>query len=341
MFGNTPLDDRSPDDEQRHPREHPTIPMAVSGRDSAALPAPRCAVLPTGHRPDLADAVRDAGAVIVPPAEADALIWTHSTGDPADMRAAVDQNPRLRWVHLGPAGIERYVPYLDNERTWTCGKGVFARPVAELALALILSGLRRVHRYARATSWGALDGKTLFGANVTILGGGGIAETLAELLVPFEVAITVVRNRVQPMANVTDVVDSRGLDSALERADVVVVALALTPDTEHIIDARALERMQDDAWLVNVARGSHVDTDALVAALGNESIGGAALDVTDPEPLPTGHPLWTMPNAIITPHTANPRSIGGALVAERVRENVRRFGAGEALLGKIDVTLGY
>jgi phosphoglycerate dehydrogenase-like enzyme len=257
------------------------------------------------------------------------------------MRAAVDQNPHLRWVHLAPAGIEAYVPYLDADRMWTCGKGVFARPVAELALAMMLAGFRRIHRYARASSWGDLDGITLFGSQITILGGGGIAATLAELVVPFQAEVTVVRNRVQPMANVANVVDSTGLDAALEGADVVVVALALTPDTEHIIDARALDRMQDHAWLVNVARGSHVDTEALVEALQKGSIGGAALDVTDPEPLPDGHPLWEMPNALITPHTANPRSIGGTLVAGRIRENVRRFGAGETLLGPIDVTLGY
>ena len=306
-----------------------------------ATSGPKCAFLPAGHRPDLEQAAREAGAVVVPAAEAEALIWTQASGDPADMRAAVDQNPHLRWVHLGPAGIERFVPYLDADRMWTCGKGVFARPVAELALALTLAGFRRIHRFARASSWGDLDGMTLFGAKVAVLGGGGIAETLAELLVPFEAEVTVIRNRVQPMPNVTHVVGSTGLEGALERADVVVLALALTPATEHIIDVRALERMQDHAWLVNVARGSHVDTDALVDALRDGSIGGAALDVTEPEPLPTGHPLWDMPNALITPHTANPRSIGGALVAQRLRENVRRFGAGEPLLGPIDVTLGY
>lgn len=272
---------------------------------------------------------------------AEALIWTHSSGDPAVMRAAVDENPGIRWVHLVPAGIEKYVPFLDGERTWTCGKGVFARPVAELTLALTLAGLRRIHRYARATSWGDLDGITLYGAKVTILGGGGIAETFAELLVPFGTEVTVVRNRVQPMANAEHVVDATGLDGALADADVVVVALALTPATERILDARALGLMQDHAWLVNVARGRHVDTDALIDALRSDSIGGAALDVTDPEPLPDGHPLWEMPNALITPHTANPRSIGGTLVEQRVRENVRRFGAGQPLLGTVDVELGY
>ncbi len=138
------------------------------------------------------------------------------------MRAAVDQSPHLRWVHLVPAGIESYVPYLDGDRRWTCGKGVFARPVAELALAMMLAGFRRIHRYARASSWGDLDGMTLYGARITVLGGGGIAEALADLLVPFGTEVTVVRNQIQPMQNVTDVVGTNGLDAALKRADVVV-----------------------------------------------------------------------------------------------------------------------
>jgi phosphoglycerate dehydrogenase-like enzyme len=305
------------------------------------MTTPRCAVLPTDRRPDLRVAVEEAGAEIVDPGDAEALIWTHATGDPAEMRRIVDENPGIRWIHLPPAGIERYVPYLDPDRIWTCGKGIYARPVAELALGLALAGLRRIHRYARSTSWSEADGRTLFGANVTILGGGGITAQLAELLVPFGARITVVRNRPEPIEHVAKIVDGSSLSDALASADVVVLALALTPDTEHIVDAPALDLMQDHAWLVNVARGAHVDTDALVDALSAGRIGGAALDVTDPEPLPDGHPLWTLPNAIITPHTANPRSIGGTALVDRVRENVRRFGAGEELLGLVDVDLGY
>jgi phosphoglycerate dehydrogenase-like enzyme len=99
--------------------------------------------------------------------------------------------------------------------------------------------------------------------------------------------------------------------------------------------------MPDHAWLVNVARGQHVDTDALVDALRRGTIGGAALDVTDPEPLPDGHPLWTLPNAIVTPHVGNTPEMGRTLLAARVRDNVRRFAAGDDLLGPVHVELGY
>lgn len=131
------------------------------------------------------------------------------------------------------------------------------------------------------------------------------------------------------------------LHDALSSADLVVLALALTPATRGIVGLPELQRMKCDAWLVNVARGGHVRTDDLVIALQERWIAGAALDVTDPEPLPARHPLWRMPNCIITPHTADTPAMAIPRLAERVRENVRRFGAGEELVGKIDGELGY
>jgi D-3-phosphoglycerate dehydrogenase len=99
--------------------------------------------------------------------------------------------------------------------------------------------------------------------------------------------------------------------------------------------------MRTHSWIVNVARGSLIDTDALVAALREQRIGGAALDVTDPEPLPDGHPLWTLPNALITPHIANPQRDLTRRLAQRVRENVERLAAGEALIAQVDAGRGY
>ncbi len=115
----------------------------------------------------------------------------------------------------------------------------------------------------------------------------------------------------------------------------------MTPETHGIIDAAALAAMPDHAWLVNVARGPHVVTDDLVAALRDGSIGGAGLDVTDPEPLPDGHPLWTMPNVLITPHVGNTPAMAVPLLGARVTENVRRRIAEEPLIGPVDPALGY
>ncbi|HSL58708.1 MAG TPA: NAD(P)-dependent oxidoreductase, partial [Acidimicrobiales bacterium] len=195
--------------------------------------------------------------------------------------------------------------------------------------------------YARADRWEAPVGRNLLGARVTVLGGGEITVSLAELLAPFAVELTVVRRRPDPFPGAARTLSPDRLDDALPGADLVVLALALTPETTGLIDAGRLALMEPHAWLVNVARGRHIVTDDLVAALRAGTIGGAALDVTDPEPLPPGHPLWSLPNAVITPHIANTPEMGVPLLAARVTENVRRFAAGETLLGLVDVDAGY
>jgi phosphoglycerate dehydrogenase-like enzyme len=233
------------------------------------------------------------------------------------------------------------VDVLDHDRLWTCGKGVYAEPVAEHALALALAGMRGIGRYARSTTWSGPIGRNLLGGRVTILGGGEITSSLVRLLRPWGAHLTVVRRHPRPMDGVAEVVGQEGLLPALERSDLVVLALALTPETERIVDAEALAAMPDHAWLVNVARGQHVDTDALVDALRAGTLGGAGLDVTDPEPLPDAHPLWSLPNVIVTPHVGNTPEMGRVLLAARVRDNVRRFAEGRPLLGPVDVELGY
>ncbi len=176
---------------------------------------------------------------------------------------------------------------------------------------------------------------------MTILGGGGITESLVDLLQPWNCHITVVRRNVRDIDGVDDVLEADRYADALPGADLVVLALALTPDTEGIIGADELALMDDHAWLVNVARGRHVVTDDLVDALREGVIGGAGLDVTDPEPLPAGHPLWSLPNCIITPHVGNTPEMAVPLLARRITENVRRFAADEDLLGPVDVHAGY
>ena len=288
----------------------------------------------------LGDAIVAGGGELVPPARATAAVFA-KPDDPAGLASLLAAQPHLDWVQLPWAGIEPYRDVLDDRRRWTCGKGVYAEPVAEHALALALAGMRQVVRYARTDRWSDQAGVNLLHARVTIVGGGGIAEALLRLLAPFETETTVVRRHPKPMAGAASVVGRDELLGSLSRAELVVLALPALADTVGLIAAAELAAMPSHAWLVNVARGVHVVTDDLVEALRSGAIGGAGLDVTDPEPLPAGHPLWSLPNCVITPHTANTAEMAVPLLAARITENVRRYGAGEELIGPVDPALGY
>jgi phosphoglycerate dehydrogenase-like enzyme len=176
---------------------------------------------------------------------------------------------------------------------------------------------------------------------VVILGGGAITQSLLRLLAPFGCDTTVVRRRAEATEGASRTVALDDLDQWLPGADLVVVALALTATTEGLFDRRRLRLLPKHAWIVNVARGRHIVTDDLVDVLADGAIGGAALDVTDPEPLPEGHPLWALPNCLLTPHVGNTPAMGLPLIQARVRENVRRYLASEPLLGPVDVDARY
>ena len=301
---------------------------------------PRIAVGPHGVAEWACDAVRAGGGEVVDVSEAQGLVWT-DFDTTEQLVATLASNPEIRWVQVPFSGVETYLPYIDGTRTWTSAKGVFGGAVAELALALLLAGMRHVGGYAREKHWSEDHGRTLFGARVTILGAGGIAQSLISMLQPFDCHITVVRNRPGELVGVSEVVTTSQLNSALSQADAIVMALALTPQTQGIMGKMQFEAMQSHAWLVNVGRGKQIVTDDLVWALETGEIGGAALDVTDPEPLPTGHPLWSMPNCIITPHVGNTAEMVPPLLALRITENVRRFARGEQLIGIVDLAVGY
>jgi phosphoglycerate dehydrogenase-like enzyme len=301
---------------------------------------PRLAIGPEPVRYWVSAAVEAGGARIVPVDEAEGLVWAQPTGAD-ELVAALAEAPDVRWVQTPFAGVEPFIHLMRDGRTWTCGKGVYAEPVAEMALTLALAGMRGFGTYARAARWEPPQGVNLIGARVTILGGGGITESLLRLIAPFRCRVTVVRRSVAPMEGADRVVDPDGMTELLPETDLLVLALALTPETEGIIGRSELAALPETAWLVNVARGPHVRTDALVDALTSGSIGGAGLDVVDPEPLPEGHPLWTEPRCLLTPHVGNTPRMAVPLLSARITENVRRFAAGEPLLGLVDPDAGY
>jgi phosphoglycerate dehydrogenase-like enzyme len=288
----------------------------------------------------MADAITAGGGEVVDLADADALVWADGQ-DAHALAEVLTEADHVKWVQLPFAGIETLAHLIDDDRVWTCGKGVYAEPCAELALSLALAGMRGLNRYARSSTWSAPHGANLIGARVTILGGGGISQALLRMLKPFDCHVTVVRNTVQDMDGADVVVEPEQYAHCLPGADLVVLALALTPDTEGMISRSELEMMEPHAWLVNVARGRHIVTDDLVWALQNNIIGGAGLDVTHPEPLPDDHPLWSLQNCIITPHVGNTPEMGVPLLSARITHNVRVFAEGGTLAGQVYPDRGY
>ena len=230
---------------------------------------------------------------------------------------------------------------IDKESIFTSAAGVYSETVAEHALALMLAGARRLPESARATSWGTGFGRLFAGSTVVILGAGGIGRALIRLLEPFGNRVLAVTRSGREVSGATASYSADRTGELWPEGDFFVVAAPATVDTERMIGARELDAMQGHAWVVNVARGSLIDTNALVEVLAEGRIGGAALDVTDPEPLPDGHPLWTEPRALITPHTANPPEALAHALAGRIEENVARYGAGKELIAVVDVEAGY
>ena len=288
----------------------------------------------------MVEAVEAAGGTVVPIEQASALIFA----DPAAADAfpnIIGAGPGVEWIQLPYAGIETFQHHLDHDHTWTCGKGVYAPPVAEWIMAALLTAFRDIPRYVRASSWPVQDGKNLLGAKLTVLGGGGITESFMELIGPWGCDVTVVRRSDDLLPGAARTLTTDRLHEAVADADAVIVALALTDETRNIVDAETLAAMRRDAWLCNVGRGGHVVTDDLVTALRKGVIAGAVLDVTDPEPLPDGHPLWELDNCVITPHVGNTPEMGLPLIADRVRVNVGRWIAGDELIGPVDVGVGY
>ena len=308
--------------------------------------AARIAILPDGAdaRPasaaDLAAAIEASGATLTSGRDAEGVVWT-DWRHPEVLQDTLAGLPGVRWVQLVTAGVDGLVPALDPGRVWTSAKGCYSRPIAEYVLAGLLAGMRSLPGYARARQWRPQPARSLFGTCVTIVGGGGIASALVEILGPFGCAVTAVRRSEHALAGAARTVGPAALPEVLRSTDVLVVAAALTPQTRGMVGAAALACLPDGAWLVNVARGQHVVTEALVDALQRGHLGGAVLDVTDPEPLPPGHPLWAFENVIITPHTSCPYELAVPYLLARVQDNVARFGRGEVLAGVVDVEAGY
>jgi phosphoglycerate dehydrogenase-like enzyme len=269
----------------------------------------------------------------IPEQDHDAEVLVSWGSTPALMRSAAAQLTRLRWVQSLAAGpdVEVAAGFAPGV-VITSGRSLHDETVAEHALALILAGLRGLrqlipaqaeHRWRSDLGGVRIEGadgrvETLSGANVLIWGFGAIGQTLAPHLTALGASVTGAARSAGRRAGYP-VIAEQDLPDELARTDVLVMILPHSPDTRAALDATMLAHLPARAWVVNVGRGSTVDEDALVAALVEGRLAGAALDVFDTEPLPPESPLWEAPNVIITPHAAGGRPRAhAALVAENL-----------------------
>jgi phosphoglycerate dehydrogenase-like enzyme len=248
------------------------------------------------------------------------------------------QMPGLKVIQTLSAGVDRLLRYVPAGVTVCDAGGTRDIPVAEWVLAAILAAtktLPELRDRQREHRWEWRRSSELAGDTVMILGYGAIGAAVEARLAPFEVDLIRVARHARPGVHSVD-----ELESLLPRAEIVVVLLPLTRTTTGLLDAGLLGRMRPGALLVNAARGPIVDTQALLELVQTKHL-RAALDVTDPEPLPPNHPLWDEPGVLITPHFA-----GDTLAAERrafvlVGEQVRRYVRGEPLANVVEWVQGY
>jgi phosphoglycerate dehydrogenase-like enzyme len=265
----------------------------------------------------------------------------------------IDSGAKLHWIQTYSTGVERCVTLPQvRERNLlvTNMRGSSGPEIAEHVMAMLLAFTRGLHRYIAVQPEGQWNQNLvqpnekweLEGRTMLVVGLGGIGSQVARRADALGMRVVAIRNssRTGP-----DFVDYVGLPDELltltAQADAVVTSVPLTPSTQSLFDAKFFAAMKPNAYFINVGRGKSVVTDDLVAALNAGQLAGAGLDVTDPEPLPADHPLWKMPNVIITPHV----SAGSDRIFERVftivRENLRRYVAGEPLLSVVDLEKGY
>jgi phosphoglycerate dehydrogenase-like enzyme len=331
-------------------RHRPVAGAESAVRTDAAADAPRPAPGPIAIVPDaepgFADAVIRSGGRLAPlSAETRGLVWTSAAGE-AELETLLDAHPGISWVQLPWAGVDAFERLLrhhcGDRRVWTSAKGAYAQPVAEHALMLALALLRELPSRMHAGEWRSDErGRSLYGADVVIVGAGGIAVELLRLLAPFGVRATVVRRSDAAVPGAARTLTSDRLAEALATAEVLFVVAALTEGTRGLIGREELAALPPGAILVNVARGALIDTTALVDALRSGRLGGAGLDVTDPEPLPPRHPLWDAPNCIVTPHVADTEAMTVPLFAARIASNTTAFLGGGRFEGLIDLDAGY
>ncbi len=262
-------------------------------------------------------------------------------------RKLLEAAPKVRWYHSVGAGVEDLVgvpEFRARGITLTNNSGSYDIPIAEHAIAFILAGAKRLHLYRdqqTGRSWKEHRQDEIRGATLVVYGLGSIGAEIARLGSALGMRVIGVRRRVGPAPGVERIVPPELLSQVAAEADYLAVAAPLTAATRGAVSRDVIDRMKKTAWIVNIARGAIVDEDALVDALRQGRLGGAGLDTFTTEPLAADHPLWTLENVIISPHSSNSSPHLRERTLALFRENLRRFKSGAELLNRVDLEAGY
>jgi len=279
--------------------------------------------------------------------QADVIV--NGTSNPPLLSAAIPPATRARWIHSLWTGVDNVLcpEILASPLPLTNGRGVFRRPLAEWSIGAMLYfayRMRRMIRQQQAGVWEAFTTEEIQGKTLGIIGYGGIGSMAAELARPFGMRIVALRRRPE-LFEKDPLVDQSFAPSQLNElmaaSDYVLLATPLTDETRGMIGAAQIAAMKSTSVLINVGRGAVVDEAALIKALDDGKIRGAALDVFAVEPLPAGHPFYSMENVLLSPHTADHLQDFIHLAVEAFLENLKRLQAGQPLMNLVDKHAGY
>ncbi|BAY40675.1 D-isomer specific 2-hydroxyacid dehydrogenase NAD-binding protein [Nostoc sp. NIES-2111] len=263
------------------------------------------------------------------------------------LHRVLESAPNLRWHHAPNAGVNHILTptYLERDLILTNGAGVHAIPIAEFVIAYILSHakhLPELHALQTERRWQrGFAIQELTDATILIIGAGGIGQAIASRAKAFGTRVIGSRRQPEPLPNFDKVVGADEWRSHLSEADYVVVATPLTPETKGLIDEAALRSLPRHAYLINIARGAVVDEPALIKALTEGWIAGAALDTVINEPLSADSPLWTVPNLFITPHCSGHSPKVKQRSIELFIDNFHRYITNQPLRNVVDKQAGY
>jgi phosphoglycerate dehydrogenase-like enzyme len=271
------------------------------------------------------------------------VLFVYDFSIPA-LRSAWPAADSLRWVQVAAVGVDAVLfdALADSDVIVTNSRGIFEEPIAESVLGQILAFAKDFRRSWSAQDtqrWQHFDNERVAGASATIVGPGPVGRAIARLLHAAVMIVTGVGRTPRTDDDFGTIITD--LRAAVADADYVVLAAPLTPQTRGMVDADALDAMPAKARLINIGRGELVVTEALVAALHAGRLAGAALDVTDPEPPPPDHPLWTAPNVHLTPHNSGDVHGWRAALQQQFIDNFRRYVSGRPLHNVVDKHRGY